>query len=396
MPGKPLQQLVTTHHHFDHTAGLRAAIAEGLTVITHSGNSAWVEAMAQAAAHASSPTRWRRTHSRLIVETVDAEREFKDQTDDRDAVSRRRQSAFRHDADGLHPARTRARRGRRVQPGLGGESLRRQPAREHQEAQTARRSHRAAARRHCTDDGIRESRRAKASCKLSACSAILVVSSATADAQETQKPFEPVSGQAGKDVVWVPTSPALVDLMMKVARVTRDDFVMDLGSGDGRNIIAAAKLGANGLGVEFNPDMVALSRRRAAEAGVADKARFVEADMYEADISKATVLALFLLPVNMNRLAPKFLDLAPGSRIVANTFGIDGWDPDLRANVSPDAECESWCEALLWIVPAQSPGHLGRGPAARSCWNRPTRWSRAPSRPRMRRRKSRRAGCRAT
>ena len=186
--------------------------------------------------------------------------------------------------------------------------------------------------------------------------AMVVAFSVNASAQQSQKPFEPVSGQAGKDVVWVPTSMALVDLMMKVANVTKDDFVMDLGSGDGRNIIAAAKLGANGLGVEFNPDMVALSRRLAAEAGVADKAKFVEADMYTADISKATVLALFLLPVNMNRLAPKFLDLAPGSRIVANTFGIDGWDPDLRANVSPESECESWCEALLWIVPAKVHG----------------------------------------
>ncbi len=187
--------------------------------------------------------------------------------------------------------------------------------------------------------------------------ALIVVVSGPASAQQATRPFEPVSGQAGKDVVWVPTSPALVDLMMKVAKVTRDDFVMDLGSGDGRNIIAAAKLGANALGVEFNPDMVALSRRRAVEAGVADKARFVEADMYEADISKATVMALFLLPVNMNRLAPKFLDLAPGSRIVANTFGIDGWEPDLRAVVSPDADCESWCEALLWIVPAKAGGN---------------------------------------
>jgi SAM-dependent methyltransferase len=187
--------------------------------------------------------------------------------------------------------------------------------------------------------------------------AVVVALSASANAQQTPKPvFEPVSGQAGKDVVWVPTSMALVDLMMKVAEVTKDDFVMDLGSGDGRNIIAAARLGANGLGVEFNPDMVALSRRLAAEAGVADKARFVEADMYEADISKASVLALFLLPVNMNRLTPKFFNLAPGSRIVANTFGIDGWLPDLRANVSPDADCESWCEALLWIVPAKVAG----------------------------------------
>lgn len=183
----------------------------------------------------------------------------------------------------------------------------------------------------------------------------MTFASSIALAQAPAKPFEPRSGQPGKDVVWVPTSAALVDLMMKVANVTKDDFVMDLGSGDGRNIIAAAKLGANGLGVEFNPDMVALSRQLAAKAGVADKARFVEADMYEADISKASVLALFLLPVNMNRLAPKFFNLAPGSRIVANTFGIDGWDPDLRAHVT-DTECEAWCEALLWIVPAKVHG----------------------------------------
>ena len=184
----------------------------------------------------------------------------------------------------------------------------------------------------------------------------MTFASSIALAQAPAKPFEPHSGQPGKDVVWVPTSPALVDLMMKVAGVTSDDFVMDLGSGDGRNIIAAAKLGANGLGVEFNPDMVALSRKLAARAGVADKARFVEADMYQADISKASVLALFLLPANMNRLAPTFLTLAPGSRIVANTFGIDGWDPDLRATLNPGSDCEAWCEALLWIVPAQVHG----------------------------------------
>jgi hypothetical protein len=102
--------------------------------------------------------------------------------------------------------------------------------------------------------------------------------------------------------------------------------------------------------------MVALSRKLAQDAGVADKAQFVEADMYEYDISKATVMALFLLPVNMNRLAPKFFNLAPGSRIVANTFGIDGWEPDVRVTLPPASECESWCEALLWIVPAKIAG----------------------------------------
>jgi SAM-dependent methyltransferase len=178
----------------------------------------------------------------------------------------------------------------------------------------------------------------------------LLLSSA-ASAQD--KPFVPVSGQAGKDVVWVPSPPGMVNKMLEMARVTPSDFVMDLGSGDGRNIIAAAKLGARGLGVEYNPDMVGLSRRLAAEAGVAERAQFVEADMYTYDISKASVLALFLLPVNMNKLAPKFYNLAPGARIAANTFGIDGWEPDERFTLGQDSECESWCEVLLWIVPAK-------------------------------------------
>jgi SAM-dependent methyltransferase len=170
------------------------------------------------------------------------------------------------------------------------------------------------------------------------------------------RPFEPVSGQAGKDVVWVPSPPDMVNKMMELAKVTPADLVMDLGSGDGRNVIAAARLGARALGVEYNPDMVALSRRLAAEARVGDRAQFVEGDMYGYDISKATVMALFLLPVNMNKLAPKFFNLAPGSRIVGNTFGIDGWEPDERVTLPPTSECESWCEALLWIVPAKVAG----------------------------------------
>ena len=177
-----------------------------------------------------------------------------------------------------------------------------------------------------------------------------------AHGQEPKKPFEPTSGQAGKDVVWVPSTAGMVNKMLAMAKVTPDDFVMDLGSGDGRNIIAAAKLGARALGVEFNPDMVALSRQRAAEAGVADKAQFVEGDMYAADISKANVLALFLLPVNLNRLMPKFLEMAPGSRIAGNTFGIDDWDPDDRFMLEEGADCTSFCEALLWIVPAKAAG----------------------------------------
>ena len=181
---------------------------------------------------------------------------------------------------------------------------------------------------------------------------VLALTNAAA-AQETDKQFEPVSGQAGKDVVWVPTPDVTVERMLDIAKVTSQDYVMDLGSGDGRNIIAAAKRGAQALGVEYNPDMVALSKRRAAEAGVAEKALFVQGDMYEADISKASVMALFLLPDNMNKLLPKFLALKPGSRIVSNTFSMEGWLPDHTETI-PD--CSSWCTVLLWVVPANAAG----------------------------------------
>ena len=188
-----------------------------------------------------------------------------------------------------------------------------------------------------------------------------ICGSAAAQEPAGTKKFEPVSGQAGKDVVWVPSPPDMVNKMMEMAKVGPADFVIDLGSGDGRNIIAAAKRGARALGVEYNPDMVTLSRQIARDAGVADKAQFVQADMYEYDISKANVLALFLLPVNMNRLSPKFYNLAPGSRIVANTFGIDGWEPDQRVTLPQQSECEAWCEVLLWIVPAKIAGTWSTG-----------------------------------
>jgi precorrin-6B methylase 2 len=181
---------------------------------------------------------------------------------------------------------------------------------------------------------------------------MLAVVSAHAHAQN--KEFVPEVGQAGKDVVWVPTPPELVEKMLDLAKVTPQDFVMDLGSGDGRNIIAAAKRGANALGVEYNPDMVALSSRSAAAAGVADKAKFVQGDMYVADISKANVLAIFLLPSNMLQLRSKFLDLQPGSRIVSNTFTIQDWTADETVTLTGD--CSAWCTALLYIVPAKVGG----------------------------------------
>jgi SAM-dependent methyltransferase len=189
----------------------------------------------------------------------------------------------------------------------------------------------------------------------------LLLAAAASPAQTAEKPFEPVSGQAGKDVVWVPTPPVLVEKMLDMAKVTTNDFVMDLGSGDGRNIIAAARRGARALGVEYNPDMVEYSRREAEKAGVAGKAQFVQGDMYEADVSQASVLALFLLPENLDRLVPKFLDMKPGTRIVLNTFGIRGWDAD-RVEQAGEG-CGAWCDALLYIVPAKVGGRwqLGEG-----------------------------------
>ena len=178
---------------------------------------------------------------------------------------------------------------------------------------------------------------------------------APAPAPAAQKePFKPTVGQAGKDVVWVPTPAALVEKMLDMAHVTAQDYVMDLGSGDGRNIIAAAKRGATAVGVEFNADMVELSRKEAQAQGVADKATFIQGDMYEADISKATVLALFLLPHNLTKLTPKFLALKPGTRIVGNTFAPEGWTADETETISGD--CVSWCTSLLWIVPAKVEG----------------------------------------
>jgi hypothetical protein len=177
---------------------------------------------------------------------------------------------------------------------------------------------------------------------------------ATSAQQSTSKPYEPKVGQAGKDVVWVPTSQALVDKMLDMAKVTPQDFLMDLGSGDGRTVITAAKRGATAMGIEYNPDMVELSKKNAAAAGVTGKATFMKADLFETDLSKATVITMFLLPdINM-KLRPKILNLKPGTRVVSNSFTMGDWDADQTETISGD--CTSWCTALFWIVPAKVEG----------------------------------------
>jgi SAM-dependent methyltransferase len=180
---------------------------------------------------------------------------------------------------------------------------------------------------------------------------------ALAQAQKEASSYEPTSGQPGKDVVWVPTPQALVDRMLDMAKVGPKDFVMDLGSGDGRTVITAAKRGARALGVEYNPDMVALSRRNAEKEGVAGKASFVKADLFETDFSRASVITMFLLPDINLKLRPKILALKPGTRIVSNSFDMGDWEADQTATLSADAGCNaSWCSALFWIVPARVAG----------------------------------------
>src|SRR5688572_27785867 len=173
---------------------------------------------------------------------------------------------------------------------------------------------------------------------------------ALAQAQKAPKTYEPSVGQEGKDVVWVPTPQALVDKMLDMAKVAPGDFVIDLGSGDGRTVITAAKRGVPALGIEYNPDMVELSKRNAEREGVAGRASFIKADLFETDFSKATVITMFLLPDINLKLRPKILRLKPGTRIVSNTFTMGEWLADETAELSAGGGCgNSWCTALLWI-----------------------------------------------
>lgn len=170
------------------------------------------------------------------------------------------------------------------------------------------------------------------------------------------EPYTPSVGQAGKDVVWVPTPQALVDRMLDMAGLTPQDRLVDLGSGDGRTVITAAKRGATAHGIEFNGDMVALSRQRAAAEGVAARATFEQGDIFESDFSDADVVTLFLLHSLNMRLRPILLDMAPGTRIVANSFDMGDWEPDESSEVTEEEDCTSYCTAFKWVVPAKVAG----------------------------------------
>ena len=188
----------------------------------------------------------------------------------------------------------------------------------------------------------------------SALASLLFTACVGALAQTQTQTYEPTVGQEGKDVVWVPTPQALVDKMLDMAKLTPNDYVIDLGSGDGRTVITAAKRGARAHGIEYNPEMVELSKRNATKAGVNGKATFERADLFKSDFSKANVVTMFLLPDINLKLRPQILNMKPGTRVVSNSFTMGEWNADETASVGEG--CSSWCTAYLWIVPAKVDG----------------------------------------
>jgi precorrin-6B methylase 2 len=175
---------------------------------------------------------------------------------------------------------------------------------------------------------------------------------------QTEQPteYQPEINQPGKDVVWWPTELLLVDKMLNMAKVRPEDYVIDLGSGDGRMVITAAKRGSRALGIEYNPDLVALSKRNAVKEGLGDTAQFVEGDIFKSDFSPATVITMFLSETLNRKLRSRILNLKPGTRVVSNTFTMGEWAADETATVAGSEGCRTYCTAYLWIVPAKVEG----------------------------------------
>jgi hypothetical protein len=190
---------------------------------------------------------------------------------------------------------------------------------------------------------------------LSAIAAIVTLSFVQAQQPAPAKnDYQPTRGQMGKDVMWIPSPDALVERMLDMAKVTPSDTLIDLGSGDGRFIIAAAKRGIKAHGIEYNPDLVALSKRNAEQAGVAANTSFVQGDIFQTDFSHATVLTMFLLDELNARLRPIILNMKPGTRVLSNTFDMGDWQPD--DTIGTTRECVTYCKAFYWVVPAKVQG----------------------------------------
>lgn len=186
---------------------------------------------------------------------------------------------------------------------------------------------------------------------LSSFAAAGLLCSPTAFAQTSQKTYEPTIAQAGKDVIWVPTPNDLVVRMLETAKVSPNDLVYDLGAGDGKIPIQAARqFGARAVGIEFNPDMANLARQNAQRANVSDKVTIVTGDIFEEDFSNATVVTLYLLTSLNLKLKPTLLNMKPGTRVVSNSFMMGSWEPDEIIN--PEAGGRGY----FWVVPAKVQG----------------------------------------
>ena len=150
-----------------------------------------------------------------------------------------------------------------------------------------------------------------------------------ASSQHGDEKYQPRVGQHGKDVIWVPTPDDLVVKMLETAKVTAGDRVFDLGAGDGKIPIQAARqFGATAVGIEYNPEMAALARRNAQRAGVSDKVTIITGDIFKEDFSKATVVTMYLLPELNMRLKPLLLKMPPGTRVVSHSFDMGSWEAD--------------------------------------------------------------------
>lgn len=171
--------------------------------------------------------------------------------------------------------------------------------------------------------------------------------------------YKPRVGQVGKDVVWVPTNQVLVDRMLDMADLTPKDYLVDLGSGDGRTVITAAKRGVRAHGIEYNADMVALSKRAAQAEGVSRRATFAQGDIFESDFSDATVVTLYLLPDLNARLRPILLAMKPGTRVLSNSFEMGEWPADDSVHITEN--CPGYCIAYKWVVPARVEGTWSTG-----------------------------------
>lgn len=181
----------------------------------------------------------------------------------------------------------------------------------------------------------------------------LVLSCGAANAlsrAECERDYKPQTGQPGKDVIWVPTNDALVERMLRMAKTTSNDLVYDLGAGDGKIAITAAKkFGARSVGVEYNPDMAKYAQCLVQAEGVSGRAQVIQGDIFETDFTAATIVTLYLLPELNLRLRPTLLKMKPGTRVVSHSFLMDDWEPDDRSTTEDGY-------AYLWIVPAQVQG----------------------------------------